>query len=192
MIQWEVQNRFRLFRAAEDFQRQVTAQRAGSVLQAERLLERDASGRGWARTTVDRLCLDVPAFLQKEQAASDGWSGLFLGAAFDPPKRLVIDNWENQFRPEIKAEGASTCTIELEPVGEAVKVTITHVAQGPRFIEAVSGGWPKILSNLKSLLETGNVAPYTLKFTHKSNKHGFAYACNVHGGKMTGHVIVKK
>lgn len=41
-------------------------------------------------------------------------------------------------------------------------------------------------------LETGNAAPYTLKFTHKSGKHGFAYACNVHGGMMSGHVIVKK
>jgi uncharacterized protein YndB with AHSA1/START domain len=77
---------------------------------------------------------------------------------FDPPKRLVIGNWVNQFRPEVKAEGASICTIELEPAGEAVKVTITHVAQGPKFIEAVSGGWPKIMSNLKSLLETGAVA----------------------------------
>ncbi len=77
---------------------------------------------------------------------------------FDPPKRLVIGDWENQFRPEIKAEGHSTCTIEIEQAGEAVKVTITHVAQGPKFIEAVSGGWPKIMSNLKSLLETGSVA----------------------------------
>jgi len=40
--------------------------------------------------------------------------------------------------------------------------------------------------------EAGNVAPYTLKFTHKSGKKGFGYACNVHGGMMTGHVIVKK
>ena len=76
---------------------------------------------------------------------------------FDPPKRLVIGNWQNQFMPELKAEGFSTCTIELEATGDAVKLTVTHVAEGAKFIAAVSGGWPKILSNLKSLLETGNV-----------------------------------
>ncbi len=77
----------------------------------------------------------------------------------DPPRRLVL-KWRNEFRPELKAEGYSRCTIELEPVGGAVKLTITHVADGAesKLITAVSGGWPRILSNLKSLLETGEVA----------------------------------
>ncbi len=43
-----------------------------------------------ARIRAERLCLDVPAFLQREQAGSDGWGGLFLGAAFDPPKRRLL------------------------------------------------------------------------------------------------------
>jgi uncharacterized protein YndB with AHSA1/START domain len=75
------------------------------------------------------------------------------------PKRLVI-KWRNEFRPEIKAEGYSRCTIDLEPTGQAVKLTITHEMDrtGTQFIEAVSGGWPRIISNLKSLLETGEVA----------------------------------
>jgi uncharacterized protein YndB with AHSA1/START domain len=34
----------------------------------------------------------------------------------DPPKRLVL-KWRNEFRPELKAEGYSRCTIELEPIG---------------------------------------------------------------------------
>ena len=78
----------------------------------------------------------------------------------DRPKRLVIGKWQNQFMPELKAEGFSRCTMEIEPVGKAVKLTITHVAEGKgkKLIEAVSGGWPKILSNLKSLLETGEIA----------------------------------
>jgi hypothetical protein len=44
--------------------------------------------------------------------------------------------------------------------GNAAKLTITHEleGEGTKFIEAVSGGWPKVLSNLKSLLETGDVA----------------------------------
>ena len=75
------------------------------------------------------------------------------------PERLVI-RWEHQMRPELKAEGVSLCTMELVPVGQAVRLTITHGVEreGSKLVEAVSGGWPKILSNLKSLLETGAVA----------------------------------
>ena len=80
----------------------------------------------------------------------------------DPPRRLVL-KWRNEFRPELKEEGYSRCTMELEPVDGAVKLTITHSIDrtGSKFIEAVSGGWPRILSNLKSLLETGEVAMKT-------------------------------
>lgn len=76
-----------------------------------------------------------------------------------PPRRLVI-RWQNQFRPELKAEGESLCTIEIEQSGTAVKLSITHsIEREPsKFIEAVSGGWPKIVSNLKSVLETGSAA----------------------------------
>ncbi|MDE2091935.1 MAG: SRPBCC family protein [Gammaproteobacteria bacterium] len=74
-----------------------------------------------------------------------------------PPRRLVI-RWQHQNKPELKAEGASLCTMELEPSGSAVKLCITHsIDRDPsKLIEAVSGGWPKIISNLKSLLETGS------------------------------------
>jgi uncharacterized protein YndB with AHSA1/START domain len=77
----------------------------------------------------------------------------------DPPKRLVL-SWRNEFRPELKSEGYSRCTVDLEPIAGAVKLTITHAMDRAesKFIEAVSGGWPRILSNLKSLLETGEIA----------------------------------
>jgi hypothetical protein len=44
--------------------------------------------------------------------------------------------------------------------GKAAKLTIHHEIEGEggKFIEAVSGGWPKVISNLKSLLETSDVA----------------------------------
>lgn len=76
-----------------------------------------------------------------------------------PPRRLVI-RWRHQDRPELKAEGDSLCTMELEPFDTAVKLTITHTVEreGSKLIEAVSGGWPKVVSNLKSLLESGAVA----------------------------------
>jgi len=76
---------------------------------------------------------------------------------FVPGKRLAI-KWRNEFMPELKAEGWSLCTMEIEPEGDAVKLTVTHSIEreGSKFIGAVSGGWPRILSNLKSLLETGS------------------------------------
>ena len=75
------------------------------------------------------------------------------------PRRLVI-RWRNEWNPELKAEGASLCTIELEPSAGAVKLSITHsVEREPsKFITAVSGAWPKVISNLKSLLESGHIA----------------------------------
>jgi len=76
----------------------------------------------------------------------------------DPPRRLVI-RWQNQFKPELKDEGESLCTMELEPSGTAVKLSITHTIEREpsKFIAAVSGGWPKVISNLKSLLEMGSI-----------------------------------
>ena len=74
-----------------------------------------------------------------------------------PPRRLVI-RWRHQDKSELKAEGDSLCTIELEPSGPAVKLSITHTIEreSSKLIVAVSGGWPKIISNLKSLVETGS------------------------------------
>lgn len=80
----------------------------------------------------------------------------------DPPRRLVI-KWRNEWKPELKAEGYARCVMELEPLDGAgdgaVKLTITHGMEraNSQFIQAVSGGWPRILSNLKSLLETGEI-----------------------------------
>ncbi len=74
----------------------------------------------------------------------------------EKPKKIVI-KWRNEFMPEMKAEGWSRCTIELEAAGGTVKLTVLHEIDrdDSKFIKAVSGGWPKILSGLKSLLETG-------------------------------------
>ncbi len=80
----------------------------------------------------------------------------------EKPRRLVL-KWRNEFRPELKAEGFSRCTIEIEPSPQGIKLTITHEIDKAvsKFIEAVSGGWPRILSSLKTLLETGQPMPTT-------------------------------
>ena len=79
----------------------------------------------------------------------------------NPPRRLVLE-WSNQFMPEMKAEGPSRCTLEIEPLGESVRLSVLHEIDVPqsKFVAAVSNGWPMILSSLKSLLETGQaIAP---------------------------------
>ncbi len=131
------------------------------------------------RTTPDKLwtALTEPEFTQKywfgvrqESDWKPGapWKMIFKDGRvgdtgeiveIDPPRRMVI-KWRNEFRPELKEEGYSRCVFEIEPMGAASKLTISHSIpkDNSKFIEAVSGGWPRILSNLKSLLETGEVA----------------------------------
>jgi uncharacterized protein YndB with AHSA1/START domain len=72
------------------------------------------------------------------------------------PRRILL-KWQNEFRPGLKAEGYAQCSMEIAPQDGAVKLTISHTIEraDSKFIDAVSGGWPRILSNLKSLLETG-------------------------------------
>src|SRR5690348_16161413 len=69
-------------------------------------------------------------------------SGEILEA--DKPRRMVI-RWRNELKPNLHAEGYSTCTIDLEPDNDLVKLTVTHEIDKPQseFINAVSGGWPK-------------------------------------------------
>ena len=76
---------------------------------------------------------------------------------YDPPRRIVV-SWRHQLSPELNAEGVSRCTIELEPAGEAVKLTVIHAIDKSesKLLQAVSTGWPAILSSLKSMLETGS------------------------------------
>ena len=133
----------------------------------------------YIRTTQEKLwsALIDPEFMQQY------WFGMHCESAFttgsswklvspdgeiyddgeileaDPPRRLVI-RWHHRIKPELREEGDSFCTMELEPTGSAIKLTITHSIdyEPSKFIEAVSGGWPKIMSNLKSLLETGSIA----------------------------------
>ena len=105
-------------------------------------------GAAWKMVTADGTVCD---------------SGEILEAV--PPRRLVI-RWFHQRDAQLAAEGEARCVLELESSGSAVKLTITHTMarEGSKLITAVSGGWPKILSNLKSLLESGEVALTSKEF----------------------------
>lgn len=74
----------------------------------------------------------------------------------DPPRRLVL-KWRNESVPEMRKEGYSRMTLEIEKQGASVKLTIVHEMNRSRskLIASISEGWPPILSSLKSLLETG-------------------------------------
>ncbi len=99
------------------------------------------AGSPWKMVSTDGQIIDAGAIVEAE-----------------PPRRLVI-RWQHQSKAELKAEGESLCTMELQPTGTAVKLSITHTFERDpsNFFTAVSGGWPKVISNLKSLLETGSV-----------------------------------
>jgi uncharacterized protein YndB with AHSA1/START domain len=76
------------------------------------------------------------------------------------PQTRGVMRWLCEWKREFKAEGNSRCVYEIEPKGAAAKLTLTHSIERPhsKFIGAVAEGWPMVISNLKSLLETGDVA----------------------------------
>jgi uncharacterized protein YndB with AHSA1/START domain/DNA-binding MarR family transcriptional regulator len=74
----------------------------------------------------------------------------------DPPRRLVqsmVALWSE----EVKSEGKSRVTWEIEPVGDSCRLTVTHDELREGANEELYGGWPMILSGLKTWLETGEV-----------------------------------
>ena len=103
-----------------------------------------------------------------EKGASWSMTGADSGTLFDageildsdPPRKLII-KWRNEWKQELKDEGYTRCTYELEDTKGSIKLTITHESEAAdsKMIVAVSGGWPKILSNLKTWLETGEALP---------------------------------
>ena len=82
-----------------------------------------------------------------------------------PHRRLVL-TWRNEFKPELREEGYSRLTYELEPVGDSVKLTLVHEIDRPdsKLIGAVSQGWPHLLASLKTLLETGEPLAETTRW----------------------------
>jgi uncharacterized protein YndB with AHSA1/START domain len=74
----------------------------------------------------------------------------------DPPRRLVqtmVALWGD----EVKAEGTSRVTWEIEPVGDSCRLTVTHDQMREGANNQLYGGWPMILSGLKTWLETGEL-----------------------------------
>ncbi|MGZ3265954.1 MAG: SRPBCC family protein [Caldimonas sp.] len=77
-----------------------------------------------------------------------------------PPRRLVF-SWARPADAESDAKH-SRVAFDIEPYGDKlVRLTVTHddLERDPDMLTSISGGWPKVLSNLKTFLETGRALP---------------------------------
>jgi uncharacterized protein YndB with AHSA1/START domain len=72
----------------------------------------------------------------------------------DPPRRLV-QSFNALWSEDVQREGTSRVTWEIEPVGTSCRLRVTHDQLGEDANDELFGGWPMILSGLKTLLETG-------------------------------------
>ena len=70
-----------------------------------------------------------------------------------PQKRLVL-SWIEPAQSADKAEHTRVA-MDIETVGEMVRLTVTHDELNPDMARKIANGWPRVLSSLKSFLETG-------------------------------------
>jgi uncharacterized protein YndB with AHSA1/START domain len=100
---------------------------------------------------------------------SEAGGGLEIAAGenleVDPPRRLV-QSFRALWGPDVIAEGTSRVTWEIEPVGDSCRLTVVHDQLPEGANEQLYGGWPMILSGLKTLLETGDLltTPGSLRY----------------------------
>ena len=85
----------------------------------------------------------------------------------DPPKRLV-QSMRALWSDEVTAEGTSRVTYEIEPIGDSCRLLVTHGELREGANAELYGGWPMILSGLKTLLETGEslTTPGSLRYSN--------------------------
>jgi uncharacterized protein YndB with AHSA1/START domain len=74
----------------------------------------------------------------------------------DPPRRLV-QTMRALWSDDVKSEGTSRVTWEIEPIGDSCRLTVIHDQLREGANSQIYGGWPMILSGLKTWLETGEV-----------------------------------
>jgi uncharacterized protein YndB with AHSA1/START domain len=74
----------------------------------------------------------------------------------DPP-RLLVQTFNARWSDDVKAQGTTRVTWEIEQVGDSCRLTVVHDQLPPSANAELYGGWPMILSGLKTLLETGEL-----------------------------------
>jgi uncharacterized protein YndB with AHSA1/START domain len=127
----------------------------------EAITEAELSATYWARSNVSDWKVgsawahkfpDTPADLVGEVLETD------------PPKRLVL-SWTPASRVG-NPEPTSRVAFDIEPLGQKVRLTVTHTELTPEGLKDISAGWPAVLSNLKTWLETGETMPDAFSGIH--------------------------
>ncbi len=134
-VDWEVKNRFRLFRDEHDFLRHVAADRRDGVLASERRLAIDTAGRGWAGGMLDHLCVDAAGKLS-DTCERDGVRenylnpqdyrvGVVLGGAVPEGATCAWSFTDGETAPQ---QISVPCTEEVRLRVRAGKSTVAAVA----------------------------------------------------------------
>jgi lysophospholipase L1-like esterase len=136
-ITWSVVSRFRLFRDERDFHRHADAMQGRTVLEAEQVLATATDGRGWARDTVGRLCLDSAGLIE-DPCVRDGVRENYL----DPVDHPV----------EVRLVGAlpatATCTWTFDTEGDAVSRTANADCAAPMKVRVREGRPTRVTADL--------------------------------------------
>ena len=102
-----------------------------------------------------------------EMATPDGSFALGEGENLEvePPRRLV-QSFDARWSDDVRREPTSRVTWEIEPVGDSCRLLVTHGDLREGANDQLFGGWPMILSGLKTLLETGELltTPGSLRY----------------------------
>lgn len=93
---------------------------------------------------------------QMRSPGADGLLGEGENLEVDPPRRLV-QSFRALWGDDVKAEGTSRVTWDIEAVGDSCRLTVTHDQLREGANDQLYGGWPMILSGLKTWLETGQL-----------------------------------
>jgi uncharacterized protein YndB with AHSA1/START domain len=138
----------------------------------ERLWEAITDGEIRSKYTFgNRFTSDWTPGSRVEMRSSDGSFALGEGENLevDPPRRLVqtmVALWSE----DVKSEGTSRITWDIEPVGDSCRLTVTHDRLREGANDELYGGWPMILSGLKTFLETGELltTPGSLMYANRA------------------------
>ena len=90
----------------------------------------------------------------------------------DPPRRLV-QNFRALWGEDVKGEGTSRVTWEIEPIGDSCRLTVIHDQLREGANNQLYGGWPMVLSGIKTLLESGEIltTPGSLRWMQGNAEH---------------------
>jgi len=135
-------------------------------------VDTDVMRQYWVGPTADCARVNVsdwkPGSKWEHQHSDDARAVDIVGKVVEstPPRRLVF-TWA---RPKDAEDDSkhSRVAIDIEPHGDGlVRLTVTHedLERDPLMLAGISGGWPKVLSNLKTLLETGRALPRSASAT---------------------------